>query len=54
MKYEDRIMCFIDILGFKKHIIETDTKDIEVNSRNIKNLVCAIEAIRYFTDNVVR
>ncbi len=50
MKYEDRIVCFIDILGFKDHIKRTNTKDDEENTHNIKNIISAINAIRYFND----
>lgn len=50
MKYEDRIVCFIDILGFQEHIKKTDTGDDDLNSNNIENIAGAINAIRYFTD----
>lgn len=50
MEYEDRIVCFLDILGFKRHIRRTDTKDSEENTRNINNIVSAIQDIRFFTD----
>lgn len=31
MKYQERICCFIDILGFKKHIDETINDSGEEN-----------------------
>ncbi len=50
MEYEDRIVCFMDILGFKAHVKKTDTKDNKENIKNIDNIASSIEAIRYFTD----
>lgn len=50
MEYEDRVVCFIDILGFQNHINKTDTADQNANSCNIDNIVGAIDNLRYFTD----
>ncbi len=40
--YEDRIVCFLDILGFKNHIEDTVTGDGEDNSSEIKKLYEAL------------
>lgn len=50
MEYQDRIVCFLDILGFEGHIDKTISQNGEDNLKNIDNLISAIESIRYFTD----
>lgn len=49
MEYEDRVVCFIDILGFKNHIKQTDTGNQKNDKRYIGNLIHAIEGIRLYT-----
>ena len=50
MKYQDRIVCFLDMLGFKSHIDKTITQNGKDNIDNIDNIISSIESIRYFTD----
>jgi len=50
MEYEDRIVCFLDILGFKEHINRTVVGDSTQRQENIKRIASAIDSIRYFTD----
>jgi hypothetical protein len=50
MKYQNRIVCFLDILGFKGHIKNTLTSSGEDDLPNIENIISAINNIRYFTD----
>ncbi len=50
MEYQDRIVCFLDILGFKKHISETVASNGDDNVSNINNIISAIDSIRYFTN----
>ena len=50
MEYQDRIVCFLDILGFTDHIDKTIAQNGEDNLNNIDNIISAIESIRYLTD----
>lgn len=50
MNYEDRIVCFIDILGFKEIINNTIDKDGEDISPNIDILENAFQRIRFSLD----
>lgn len=45
MQYEDRIVCFIDILGFKGHINQS-----KGNPKKIKAIADALQAIRRVLD----
>lgn len=46
MKYENRVVAFIDILGFKSLLDDTTTKDGGDNEDNINKLVKAYETIK--------
>lgn len=46
MNYEDRIVCFLDILGFKSHIAETINEDDKECKHNTDLLVTVFEEIR--------
>lgn len=46
MKYENRVVAFIDILGFKSLLDNTTTKDGGDNEDNINKLVKAYETIK--------
>ena len=50
MEYQDRIVCFLDILGFKGHIDKTLAQNGEDNLNKINNIISAIENIRHFTN----
>lgn len=50
MEYEDRIICFIDILGFKEIIYNTFNSDGNTIKEKIENLENAFSRIRYFLD----
>jgi hypothetical protein len=47
MRYEDRVVCFLDILGFADHIKDTILQDGSDNKEYIKNIADAFEIIRY-------
>ncbi|RZK48001.1 MAG: hypothetical protein EOO99_11735 [Pedobacter sp.] len=68
MKYQKRICCFIDILGFKKHIDETTKETGEDNIKKIKSIKSVLKlskritkdhgisnskVITYFSDSIV-
>lgn len=68
MNYEKRICCFIDILGFKKHIDETITETGDDNIKKIKSVADVLKfskkltgengigktkVITYFSDSIV-
>lgn len=46
MHYEDRVVCFIDILGFKNHIKQTINKDGTDNTIGIQNLIESFDLMR--------
>lgn len=46
MEYEDRIVCFLDILGFSDHINQTDTDVEHDNTEKIKEILEAFSSIR--------
>ena len=46
MKYEHRVVAFIDILGFRSHIDETTDKAGRDNEEKIQHMVSAYEAIK--------
>jgi hypothetical protein len=46
MKYEHRVVAFIDILGFRSHIDETTDKAGNDNEKKIQHMVSAYEAIK--------
>lgn len=48
-EYEERIVCFIDILGFKQHINQTINADGSDNFGQIRNLVESFEVMRFLT-----
>ena len=50
MRYEDRIVCFLDILGFADHIRDTIRQDGSEDEDRIKNIAAAFEIIRYLLD----
>jgi hypothetical protein len=50
IKYQDRIVCFLDILGFKNHIDRTITQNGKDNPDKVGNIINAINAIRFYTD----
>ncbi len=52
MNYENRVCCFIDILGFKNHIDETITKSGEDNIKKIKSIVSILALSQKMTDNI--
>lgn len=55
MKYQDRIIVYIDLLGFKNHIDETFTNGID-NETKIASIIKVIEhlkSIGIYQDNVV-
>lgn len=45
MNYEDRIVCFIDILGFKEHVKESNS-----NRSKVKEIADALLAVRRVLD----
>ena len=51
MNYEKRICCFIDILGFKKHIDETITETGEDNIKNIKSIESVLKLSKKMTED---
>ncbi len=68
MSYEERICCFIDILGFKKHIKETISETGDDNIKKIKSIesvlklskkltkdngIAKSKVITYFSDSIV-
>lgn len=68
MNYEKRVCCFIDILGFKKHIEETVTESGEDSIEKIKSIKSILKlskritkdnglskskVITYFSDSIV-
>ena len=50
MRYEDRVVCFLDILGFADHIRDTIRKDGSDHEDHIKNIADAFEIVRYLLD----
>lgn len=50
MNYQDRIVCFLDILGFKKHISDSLNKDGSDNSQKIDDLAAVFQSIRQSLD----
>jgi len=48
MNYENRIVCFLDILGFQELINNTIHKNGTDNTDKIENLIEALTNIRYF------
>jgi hypothetical protein len=48
--YEDRIVVFLDILGFKEVINETVRLDGSDNTSEIQNLIDAFNSMRYFVE----
>jgi hypothetical protein len=50
MRYEDRIVCFLDVLGFAEHIRETVNADGNDNESRIAMLAGAFEAVRDLLD----
>tara|TARA_A100000172_G_scaffold79247_1_gene65912 strand:- start:2 stop:862 length:861 start_codon:yes stop_codon:yes gene_type:complete len=46
MKYENRVVAFIDILGFKSLLDETTEKDGSDNEKNIDALISAYKTIK--------
>jgi hypothetical protein len=52
MNYEKRICCFIDILGFKKHINQTVNIDGEDDIKKIKKIKSILELSKNITDDL--
>ena len=50
MNYEDRVVCFLDVLGFQYHIERTVNKDGSDVEQNIDNLAQAFLDIRDLLD----
>jgi hypothetical protein len=50
MKYDDRIVCFLDILGFKNHIDRTVCADGTDAVESITNLQEAFDSVRDLLD----
>lgn len=48
MNYENRIVCFLDILGFQELINNTIHKNGTDNTDEIDDLIKALTNIRYF------
>jgi len=46
MKYSIEIICFIDILGFRKHIEKTLAEDQSDNEEGIDKIACALESMK--------
>lgn len=46
MKYSKKIICFIDILGFRKHIGKTLAKDQSDNEEEIEKIANALESMK--------
>ena len=51
MKYENRVVCFLDILGFKEHIKATLVQE-EDDEERIDSLVEALDLMKYLVDKV--
>jgi hypothetical protein len=51
MKYQERICCFIDILGFKKHIDETVNDSGEENLKKIKSIKHILKLSKKITND---
>lgn len=53
MSYENRVCCFIDILGFKEHIDETIQNSVENTYKiaKIQNIIVFIQELIYDLDN---
>ena len=50
MRYKDRVVCFLDILGFTSQIRGTIRQDGSDNEDSINNLADAFEIVRYLLD----
>ena len=50
MRYEDRVVCFLDILGFADHIRGTIRQDGSDDEDHIKNIADAFEIVRDLLD----
>ena len=50
MHYEDRVVCFLDILGFADHIRHTIRQDGSDDEDKVKNIANAFEVVRYLLD----
>jgi hypothetical protein len=51
MKYEKRICCFIDILGFRQHIRETVTENGEDHEDKIQSIINIFELSKNMVDD---
>lgn len=51
MNYQERICCFIDILGFKKHIDETINESGEDNLKKIESIKHILKLSKKITNN---
>lgn len=51
MKYQERICCFIDILGFKKHIDETINDSGEENLKKIESIKHILKLSKKITND---
>lgn len=49
-KYQDRVVCFIDILGFKQHINDTIDKNGDDDEKKISAIADAFEIIRTYLE----
>lgn len=52
MNYENRICCFIDILGFKKHLDQTVDENGEDNIQKIKSINSILEFAKTWTSDI--
>lgn len=50
LNYSERIVCFIDVLGFREHIKGTLHPDGSDNVQSIRNIANAIEVVRDVVD----
>ena len=53
MNYEDRVVCFIDILGFRSHISKTIDKDSKEVAEETGNLIKAFNVIKNVNAHVI-
>lgn len=50
IEYEDRVVCFLDILGFGKHVLQTISDDQSIIVQEIGEIEGALEAVRDVLD----
>ena len=50
IEYEDRVVCFLDILGFSEHVLQTISDDQSIIVQKIGEIEGALEAVRDVLD----